>query len=721
MTPPIVKRFLISFDEHKLLGFLIFGVIWGGSIVLALQPPPVVKPTYRAVGQLSLNNPPPIFTSTGQQLQQQGRIINSGILLAPRVLETVAARMQFTAKDMRSIIDQRLKIRFPEVDEPPIITLGYQDDDPKKAKLVLQTFMIEMVEQSRLLNTAQLRQRITSLEERMNIVQQELKAAEDAFYGYITGEGAELLAIQDGSLFTGITSAQQQQRQLLVFLQGIEAEIETLQNQLGLTPEEAYTSSALSADPIIANLRAQIMGIEMQLEVLKKDLRAEHPTIVQLEKQKEANEKLLQERAAELIGDGQVLNPLPEKIRQESSLDPARQQLANRLVILQSQRDGVLQQLESIKLTELELRQQYEQYPDKQVQQARLIQAVQSQRILYQTILAALVDARAAEAETTGSLAIAQPPFVPPFQETGPQRLHPILIILAGGLVGLVSATGVLFLLATLDDRLHTAQELQETLSERDVPMLGQLPWVVGFDANGKKIPVLLDGDSTYVPFYERFRSNLRRLGTESSGVILITSTNDDEGKSVSAYNLAIANALAGKRTLLVEADLRSPSNGKWVNIVPDFQAATEPLRYYASSDCITLVPDVENLYILPSPGPLQNAAVVIESSELQRLLKDARGRFDIVIIDTPSLTKCNDALLLEPLTNGIILVTRPGETRRSMLAETIDEFIETELPLLGAVINGVENLAPPPDFPQDYIETDIKDEEQEAEDELAV
>jgi Mrp family chromosome partitioning ATPase len=74
-------------------------------------------------------------------------------------------------------------------------------------------------------------------------------------------------------------------------------------------------------------------------------------------------------------------------------------------------------------------------------------------------------------------------------------------------------------------------------------------------------------------------------------------------------------------------------------------------------------------------------------------LLEDARGRFDFVIVDSPALSKCNDALLLQPLTDGIVLVARPGLIKGSMLNEAIDEFVEDELPLLGVVINDVERF----------------------------
>ncbi|MGK7877661.1 MAG: GumC family protein [Xenococcaceae cyanobacterium] len=722
MTPPIVKRFLISFEQHKLLGFFSFALIVAISGVIALQPPPPPpRPIYKAIGRLSFSNPPPAFTSTGEQLQQQGKEINKDILLAPRVLQQVAEQLQFTSKQIIKIRDQKLEIKFPKKEEPQLITVQYTDtQDPEQAKRVLELFMKEMIEESRLLNTSQLRTRIKALEKRLSQTKRDLTAAEEAFYRYISKEGSALLAVQDGSLFNGITSSQAQQREIKLALDEVEGQINSLVQQLGLTPEQAYTSSVLSADPIIANLRAQILQNELQLELLQRDLRPEHPKIIELRKQQEANETLLQERAEELIGRDGILTPLPSQIRKDSNLDSARQELANSLVALQSQREGLLKQLESVTKTELELRQQYEQFPEKQLQQARLVQAVEFQRVIYQKILTALVDAKSAEVETVSSLAIAQPPSVPPFQPKIEKGLHPFVIIAAGAGFGLVAATGIIFLLATVDDRLHTPQELREVLTQREVPLLGQLPFIFSFAPSGKQTPILLDADSTYLSFYERFRSNIRRLGPESDKVVLITSITNEEGKSVSAYNLAIASAHAGKRTLLVEADLRSPSQAKSLKLDLNPEASIEPLRYYASrTDSISLVPEIENLYIVPSPGPQRQAAAIIESSELQLLLKDARGRFDMVVIDTPSLSQCNDALLLEPLTDGIVIVTKPGLTQGSMLGEVLDQFIEAELPLLGVTINCVENLVPLSEFLQENIDTSFEQLEEEEEEEL--
>ncbi|MDY6781516.1 MAG: AAA family ATPase [Cyanobacteriota bacterium] len=731
MTVPIVKRFLVSFDEHKLLGLCSFAAIVAAAGAFSmLPPPPPTPPKYTAIGKLRFSAPPPTFTQTGASLQQQGQqvAISEETLLSPDIIEPVAQELDAKPDKLAN----KVKIVFPQKEEggkkkkgggddqkePFEIQVQYQqaaesDASPDKleagqsAIAAVSLLMDEMVEKSRSINTALLRAKIDSLQTRLAEAQRDQQIAEKAYYNFISEEGASLVAAEDGSLFAGISGMQQQQRQIKLTLEGVDAQIASISSQLGMNPDQAYTSSMLSADPIIGNLRGQLLNIEMQLEPLREKLRPEHPTMKQIMEQKRSVERLLQDRYAELIDTG-VLAPLPGQIRKESSLDPARQQLANTLVTLNTQRDTLLSQLESVQRQERELRQQYENFPTKQLEKARLQQQLQVKQTLYNNMLSSLLDAQSAEAETTGSLTVSQTPLVEETPGEVNTGLNPLLAIGAGTAAGLVAAGGIIFLLSMLDPRVHTAKEIQGILSEREVALLGVLPWVFNRNEEGEEVPILQSYNQGDLHYYELFRSNLRRGAAKSAKTILLTSESAEEGKTVTAYNLAIASANAGKRTLLVEADLHSPSAAPYVRVEPELDSRLEPLSYYSSrSEYLQLVPDVANLYIVPGAGPQSKAAAVLESSEFKRLLEDAKGRFDCVIIDAPALSACNDALLLEPLVDGIVIVARPGVTQKSSLASRLDTFVETELPLLGVAINAVETNELPA-IPLDNLEPEL-------------
>ncbi|WP_204103292.1 MULTISPECIES: polysaccharide biosynthesis tyrosine autokinase [Spirulina sp. CCY15215] len=690
MTSPLVKRFQISLEKNKIVGLTTaISVIVASCIVAVLPPSPPPPKEYQAVGILKYAPPPPTATSTGENLYEQGKAsISQEILLADRVLINVAREMKI--KDPNKLF-KNLKIKFPETPEDPqVIRVEYKNNSKEKSQETLSLLLREMVEESRLFNTAMLRSQIQALTKRELEARTDLKEAEREFYDFMSREGGDLIAAQDGTLFSGISLSEQQQRELKVQLEGVIGQLQSLQDQLGLTPKEASVSLALSSDPIIASLRAQLLQIETQIELLSKKYRPEHPILADLLQQKETYDRQFIARTYEVIGNDNVFDVAPVEIRKASSLDTVRQQIATQLVQLQAQRETIEGQLSAVRDTEQELRQSYERYPTKQLEQENLQQKLQLRKQFHDTIETRLVDAQSAEVETVGSLAIAQDVVVPEPPDKPSGNINPVIIVLGGVIGAGIAGAGVILVLSFFDPILYTAQELRSLLNEREIRMLGELPTLLEPE-NEDLLALLLGENMNCLDAYERFRSNLRRFAPKNTKVILVTSVGRAEGKSTTAYNLAIASAYAGKRTLLIEADLRSPSNAPAVNLYSDPDAQAEPLAYYGShNECVNLVPTVENLYIVPSVGPQRKAAAIVESSELRRLLEDARQRFDFVILDTASLNSCNDAFLLQPLTDGIVVVTRPGVSEGS-LGSTLEQMVEAEMPILGAVINDVE------------------------------
>ncbi len=703
MAPSIVKRYAIAFQKYKVAGFAVCALSIGASSVVGLKEAP--PPSYVAKAELTYNQrPAPYFANASEQIGEMGKqIVTREFFLDDNIFEVAA---QETNTPMEQI-KFSAKVTPPPEEGPPIFTLYYQGMTEEQTKNVADLLVEGAIEKSRFVNQARLDAIIESINEQLPDIEREMREAERALEAYERVEGAAIISAVNGTLVGRITESQQLQQHLESQIQAINAQMQSLERQLGLSPDGAYVALALSADPLIANLRSQIYQVESQISIQSQLYRPSHPQMVQLRQQLQSYEALLRDRAREVLGGGGVTAPLTGdgRIRQDSSLDPARQQLASQLVALATEREKMQEQLRMATENERELTAEFESLPNKQLERERLAKQLAYVTDLYDRMQAALVDAEAAKAETVTSLTVATPPSVQEKREDPPPM---ILVLIVGAGAGLVGGAIVIFLLAALEGRLYTAEEAQNALQERDIPVLGTIPEIAVFDEfGGDRLPAIVAVDSPYLEFYERLRSNLRRLGEKPPKVVLLTSAGAEEGKTLSAYNLAITSARAGKRTLLIEADVRSPSEAEALKVAIDPESQSEPLRHYGSTyDSLRLVPDVENLFVLTSPGPQRRAAAIVESSEMKRCIEEARARFDFVVIDAPSLSRCNDALLLEPLSDGLLLVTRPRYTQGSLLAENAEMLEEAEdIRVLGAIVNGADIPVELPLFEEEILE----------------
>lgn len=700
MASPFIKRYLLALNRYKWAGLFTFLSILGVSSLAAFRPEPPTE--YYSESILVDNSPQVVFANITGQVQNQGKLlITEDSLLSDALLQVVANRLEaesdiaLTPRQIRNSTRIAIVAAGDTADITTLsqqVTVRYTSGNEEIANAVLSTMIEGMVELSRVTNSQTLKNITDELDRRLPEIASELETAENALERYDRTEGPAIAAAIDGSVLSAIAGSKQQLRTNEIALAGINAQIQSIQNQLGMTPQEAYASSALSADPSVAQLRAQIYDVETQMTLLREQgFKPAHPSMRGLQENLDAFQTRLQQRVSSVLrGDGTVA-AIPSNA--QTNLDPARAALANQLVALDTQREALLSQQAVIRSSEQSLEQEYATLPNKQLERVRLANEVAQRRALYDQLRARQIDASVAQAETVSSLSVAVPPYT---LEVPNEQAAPWVILLAGGLGGLVVGGGVVYLLDMLDGTIRTSEELEGLLQAQEVPVLGLIPAMKTLSA--KAVPVLVQNDSVYNTSYERFLSRLRLVGTEESAigprVVALTSTRSQEGKSITAYNMAIASARAGRRTLLIEADLRSGSKAAILGLQTNAQAILEPLRYYSSyvGENLQMVSQVENLYVCASPGPQRSPAAIIESSEMQQFIKDARARFDMVILDTPSLTRCDDALLLEEQTDGIVLVARPGVTEKAVLDAAIEELeLSDDVRLLGAVINAAD------------------------------
>ena len=180
-------------------------------------------------------------------------------------------------------------------------------------------------------------------------------------------------------------------------------------------------------------------------------------------------------------------------------------------------------------------------------------------------------------------------------------------------------------------------------------------------------------------PPYGRRRGRVVAVANQKGGV----------GKSTTAVNLAIALAEAGKRVVLVEADLRRPRVARYLDLEGGL-GLTDVLAGQASIWEVLQDWGASGLSVLPSGSSAPNPSELLGSANMVKLLDELRAGFDTVLIDTPPLLPVTDAAVAAVHADGALLVTRHRRTTRAQLTRAVDALNSVDARVLGCVFNMV-------------------------------
>lgn len=167
----------------------------------------------------------------------------------------------------------------------------------------------------------------------------------------------------------------------------------------------------------------------------------------------------------------------------------------------------------------------------------------------------------------------------------------------------------------------------------------------------------------------------------------MITSSLYSEGKSTIAANTAVAMAMSGKKTLLLDADMLQPMVHQlfqYDNGVGLYDAICNKEDWHR----FIIKSSVPNLYIMTSGKKPLNSAKLLGSKSFKLILETMRMEYDYVVIDTPPVLAVPDAQILSTLTDGAIVVVRHGKTTIEALKNTNDALKHANANIIGAVMN---------------------------------
>ena len=203
-----------------------------------------------------------------------------------------------------------------------------------------------------------------------------------------------------------------------------------------------------------------------------------------------------------------------------------------------------------------------------------------------------------------------------------------------------------------------------------------------------ENLVTVLNPNSNISEVYRMIRTNLDFMSLdEPIKSMVITSTMPGEGKTVTGANLAIVNAQAGRKTIIVDADLRKPmmhrvfqtSNLKGLTTTLLKQHTLEETIYHTK---------VENLDVLTS-GPIPpNPAEVVGSKAMKDLIAHLTESYDLVIVDTPPVMSVVDARVLGQSVDGLLFVVSANQVSRAALKKAKEQLDLVGIRVIGAVLN---------------------------------
>lgn len=314
---------------------------------------------------------------------------------------------------------------------------------------------------------------------------------------------------------------------------------------------------------------------------------------------------------------------------------------------------------------------------DRSIQYNILQRELDTTRTLYEGLLQRYKEVSVTGGVTANNISIVDQ-ATPPGKPSKPNLLLNIVLAALLGLgLGVVAAV----VLEALDETLATPDDAEKKLG---VPVLGVVPLLEKGQTTAEGLADLRSGFSEA---YYSLRTALQFStpdGAPSS--LLITSARPAEGKSTTAYSIALNFARVGRRVLLVDGDLRNPSMHRVVGVEND-RGMSNLLS--GSSDLASVVQPTrqDNLFFVPC-GPLPpNPAELWGGDRLRQVLLEARNNFDHVVIDGPPVLGFADSPLLAASVGGVVFVVESRGTRRGQARGALRRLTVGHAHLLGLVL----------------------------------
>ena len=532
-----------------------------------------------------------------------------------------------------------------------IINLSITDVSARRAEDILNT-LIDVYNQDAIddknkiaVNTANF------INERLIVIEQELGGVESQIADYKSQHNLADISTQTGAFMQ--TSSRYQQ-------EGV-----TLENQrtLAIYIRDYLADPAKSGELIPANTGIADVNIEGQIA--------------------EYNELMLQRD--KLIGNSSEKNPVVMDMN--NSLAAMKQTIVRTVDNLIA---GLDLKIQNIRGEEERTLKRIAAVPSQQ----KYVLSVERQQKIKESLYIYLLNKREENALTQSITESNARIIDPAMGSNTPIAPRTQFILLIGLITGLITPLVILFIRRTLDTCVRWKKDLEDNLS---IPFLGEIPQHTRVKKEVKQ-PIVVNAESkdAVSEAFRIMRTNLSFMGStvdHKLQTIMVTSMNVGAGKTFISSNLAMTLALAGKKVVLVDLDIRKGSLSKRIH------AHQAGVTNFLSGE-ITQAKDIvikseyhENLSII-GKGPVPpNPAELLLSLRLNELVEQLKAHFDYIILDNVPSNMVADAMIVNRVADLTLYVIRAGKMDRRQLPEVERLYTEKKLNNMAIVLNGVSEL----------------------------
>ena len=269
-----------------------------------------------------------------------------------------------------------------------------------------------------------------------------------------------------------------------------------------------------------------------------------------------------------------------------------------------------------------------------------------------------------------------------------PTDNHPRKLMLLGVLGGLVLGMGAVAGGYFIDNSWKSVDDAENATS---LKVLASIPLCRRLKQSAVGQLLLKQPGSATAEAFRFLRTSLYlSAGKSRQRTFLFTSAMPGEGKTFCSVNYAVSAAQQGLRTLIIDADLRSPMVGSTLLNEEDLTGLAEYIRGEAVFEQVSYDSIIPNLTVIPAGRHAPNPAEMLTSPEFAALIEDMKTKFDTIVIDSSPLGPVTDTLLILEFADSVCMVVRAGRTSEKAVLRACNVLTEFGAKSLGIVINGV-------------------------------